>query len=226
MAFAFNDYAHVWQAMDGALGASIREGLDKVGIYAFPKILDSGYRNITTSTRPINSVEDLKGMKMRVPPSPVWVSLFTALGASPTSITINELYSALQTKIVDGQENPLTVIDAGKYYEVQKYCSITEHMWDGLWIIANGKRNKSLAPDDMALITKSFEAATVKQRTETERLNTELEGALKAKGLAFSHPDKKPFREALTKAGFYADWKQKYGAEAWATLEKYAGPLV
>jgi TRAP-type transport system periplasmic protein len=226
MAFAFNDYAHVWQAMDGALGASIREGLDKVGIYAFPKILDSGYRNITTSTRPINSVEDLKGMKMRVPPSPVWVSLFTALGASPTSITINELYSALQTKIVDGQENPLTVIDAGKYYEVQKYCSITEHMWDGLWIIANGKRIKSLAPDEMALITKSFEAATIKQRTETERLNTELEGALKAKGLAFSHPDKKPFREALTKAGFYADWKQKYGAEAWATLEKYAGPLV
>ena len=111
----------------------------------FRKILDSGYRNITTSNRPINAVEDLKGMKMRVPPSPVWVSLFTALGSSPTSITINELYSALQTKIVDGQENPLTVIEAGKYYEVQKYCSITEHMWDGLWIIANGKRDQGPA---------------------------------------------------------------------------------
>jgi TRAP-type transport system periplasmic protein len=96
MAFAFTDYAHVWQAMDGELGASIRAGLDKVGIYAFPKILDSGYRNITTSTRPIDNVADLKGLKMRVPPSPVWVSLFTALGSSPTSITINELYSALR----------------------------------------------------------------------------------------------------------------------------------
>ena len=170
---------------------AIREGLDKVGIYAFPKILDSGYRNITTSTRPINTVDDLKGLKMRVPPSPVWVSLFTALGSSPTSITINELYSALQTKIVDGQENPLTVIEAGKYYEVQKYCSITEHMWDGLWIIANGKRIKALAPDDLALITKSFEAATVKQRTETARLNTDLEGVLKGKGLVFNSPDKK-----------------------------------
>jgi tripartite ATP-independent transporter DctP family solute receptor len=223
MAFAFADYAHVWQAMDGDLGASIRAGLDKVGIYAFPKILDSGYRNITTSNRPINSVEDLKGLKMRVPPSPVWVSLFTALGSSPTSITINELYSSLQTRIVDGQENPLTVIDAGKYYEVQKFCSITEHMWDGLWIIANGKMIKSLAPEDMALITKSFEAATARQRVETARLNTELEGALKAKGLAFNNPDKKPFREALSKAGFYADWKQKYGAEAWAVLEKYSG---
>lgn len=226
MAFAFSDYAHVWQAMDGDLGASIRTGLDKVGIFAFPKILDSGYRNITTSNHPIDSVEDLKGMKMRVPPSPVWVSLFTALGSSPTSITINELYSALQTKIVDGQENPLTIIESGKYYEVQKYCSITEHMWDGLWIIANGKRIKSLSSDDLALITKSFEAATDKQRTETERLNTDLEGSLKSKGLVFNRPEKSQFRKALTKAGFYADWKQKYGPEAWAVLEKYSGSLA
>jgi tripartite ATP-independent transporter DctP family solute receptor len=226
MAFAFSDYAHVWQAMDGELGAGIRDGLDKVGIYAFPKILDSGYRNITTSNRPINSVDDLKGMKMRVPPSPVWVSLFTALGSSPTSITINELYSALQTKIVDGQENPLTIIESGKYYEVQKYCSITEHMWDGLWIIANGKRIKSLPAEDLALITKSFETATVKQRAETERLNIDLESSLKAKGLVFNRPDKAQFRETLTKAGFYADWKQKYGADAWMILEKYSGKLA
>jgi tripartite ATP-independent transporter DctP family solute receptor len=226
MAFAFSDYAHVWQAMDGDLGASIRVSLDKVGIYAFPKILDSGYRNITTSNRPINSVEDLRGMKMRVPPSPVWVSLFTALGASPTSITINELYSALQTKIVDGQENPLTIIESGKYYEVQKYCSISEHMWDGLWIIANGKRIKSLAADDLALISKSFETATEKQRAETERLNVDLEGSLKAKGLVFNRPDKAQFRQLLTQAGFYADWKRKYGPDSWAVLEKYSGSLV
>jgi TRAP-type C4-dicarboxylate transport system substrate-binding protein len=109
---------------------------------------------------------------------------------------------------------------------VQKFCSITEHMWDGLWIIANGRRVKDLAPADLALITKAFEAATMKQRAETERLNTELEGSLKAKGLAFNRPDKKPFRDALSKAGFYADWKQKYGPEAWAVLEKYSGSLA
>jgi tripartite ATP-independent transporter DctP family solute receptor len=226
MAFAFTDYAHVWQAMDGELGAAIRDGLDKVGIYAFPKILDSGYRNITTSTRPITGVDDLKGFKMRVPPSPVWISLFTALGASPTSITINELYSALQTKIVDGQENPLTAIEAGKYYEVQKYCSVTEHMWDGLWIIANGKRIKGLAKDDLALITRSFEAATEKQRIATASLNVSLAATLKDKGLVFNNPDKAPFRAGLSKAGFYADWKQKYGAEPWAILEKYTGALA
>jgi tripartite ATP-independent transporter DctP family solute receptor len=226
MAFAFADYDHVWQAMDGELGASIRDGLEKAGLYAYPKILDSGYRNVTTSTRAINTIDDFKGLKMRVPPSPVWVSLFTALGSSPTSITINELYSALQTKIVDGQENPLTVIEAGKYYEVQKYCSVTEHMWDGLWIVANGKRIKALAPDDQKLITTSFETATVKQRTETARLNVELETTLKGKGLLFNRPDKTAFRDGLSKAGFYAEWKGKYGPDAWKILEKYSGTLA
>ncbi len=66
----------------------------------------------------------------------------------------------------------------------------------------------------------------MKQRTETARLNTELEGTLKGKGLTFNSPDKKSFRDALSKAGFYADWKQKYGAEAWAVLEKYSGSLA
>jgi TRAP-type transport system periplasmic protein len=226
MAFAFADYDHVWQAMDGELGSSIREGLDKAGLYAYPKILDSGYRNVTTSTRPINTVDDFKGMKMRVPPSPVWISLFTALGSSPTSITINELYSALQTKIVDGQENPLTAIEAGKYYEVQKFCSITEHMWDGLWIVANGKRIKGLAPDDQAMITKAFEVSTMKQRVDTARLNTALEATLKDKGLTFNRPDKSLFRESLSKAGFYAEWKGKYGPDAWKVLEKYSGALA
>lgn len=226
MAFAFADYDHVWQAIDGDLGADIRAGLDKAGLYAYPNCLDSGYRNVTTSTRPINVVEDFKGLKLRVPPSPVWVSLFTALGSSPTSITINDLYSALQTKIVDGQENPMTVIEAGKLYEVQKYCSITEHMWDGLWIVANGKRIKALASDDQALITKVFDASTLKQRVETARLNTALEATLKDKGLLFNRSDKTLFRDALSKAGFYAEWKGKYGPDAWKVLEKYSGALA
>ena len=225
--FAFSSPEVAHKAVDGPLGKYIGEEMAAKGMHLFPVAgFDNGMRQVATISRPIAEPQDFAGMKMRVPPSPVWVSLFTALGASPTSITINELYSALQTKIVDGQENPLTIIESGKYYEVQKYCSITEHMWDGLWIIANGKRIKSLPADDLALITKSFEAATAKQRAETEHLNVELEGSLKSKGLVFNHPDKAPFRQALTKAGFYADWKQKYGPEAWAVLEKYSGSLA
>src|SRR3954466_13515813 len=225
IAFAFPDYAKVWQALDGDLGAEIRAGLEKVGIYGFPKCLDSGYRDVTTSTKPINTADDFKNFKIRVPPSPLWVSLFSALGASPTSITINELYTALQTKVVDGQENPLTIIETQKLYEVQKFCSMTDHLWDGLWIVANARRWKSLPADAQAVISRHFEAATMKQRESTARLNADLEGTLRDKGLAFNRPDKGQFREVLSKAGFYAEWKKRYGPEAWAKLEKYSGPL-
>jgi len=225
VAFAFPDYTQVWQAVDGDLGAEIRAGLEKVGIYGFPKCLDSGFRDVTTSTKPINTADDFKNFKIRVPPSPLWVSLFSALGASPTSITINELYTALQTKVVDGQENPLTIIETQKLYEVQKFCSMTDHLWDGLWIIANGRRWKGLPSDVQAVISRSFETATMKQRESTARLNTDLEETLKAKGLVFNRPEKMQFREALSKAGFYAEWKKRYGPEAWARLEKYSGPL-
>ena len=95
------------------------------------KMWDNGYRQVTSSTHPINTPDDLKGFKIRVPVSPMWTSLFKGLGASPASININEVYSALQTKIVEGQENPLSLIDLFKFYEVQKYVSYTNHMWDG-----------------------------------------------------------------------------------------------
>lgn len=225
IAFAFPDYAKVWQALDGDLGAEVRTGLEKVGIYAFPKCLDSGYRDVTTSTKPINTADDFRGLKIRVPPSPLWVSLFTALGASPASITINELYASLQTKVVDGQENPLTIIEAQKLFEVQKFCSMTDHLWDGLWIIANNRTWKGLPGDVQALITRNFEAATLKQRAITARLNTDLESSLTAKGLVFNKPNKQQFRDALSKAGFYTEWRKRFGPEAWTKLEQYSGAL-
>jgi TRAP-type C4-dicarboxylate transport system substrate-binding protein len=104
MAFAFKDYQQVWAALDGDLGAAIRANMEKFGIYGFPKNMDNGFRHVTTSTKPIKDIGDLKNLKIRVPPSPVWVKLFTALGASPTSINLNELYTSLQTKLVDAQE--------------------------------------------------------------------------------------------------------------------------
>ena len=85
LAFAFKDYATVWAAMDGDLGAYIRAAIAKVNLYSFDKILDNGFRNITTSTKPIVTAEDLKGFKIRVPVSPLWTSMFKAFGASGIS---------------------------------------------------------------------------------------------------------------------------------------------
>jgi TRAP-type transport system periplasmic protein len=221
--FVFKDYTNVWPAMDGGLGEYIRGAIFKVGIYTFPKSLDNGFRNITTSSRPIVTPDDLKGLKIRVPVTPLWVSAFKALGASAATINLPELYSALQTRIVDGQENPMVQINAFRIYEVQKYCSLTAHVWDGNWIVANGRKWASLPDDVQKVISRNMDEITVKQRADILKMNTDLVAELAGKGLIFNTPEREPFHEALVKAGFYTDWKKKYGPEAWGALEKAVG---
>ena len=105
--FAFPDYDTVWKAMDGELGAYVRGEIGKANLVVMDKIWDNGFRQTTSSTKPINGPDDFKGFKIRVPVSPLWTSMFKAFDASPASINFSEVYSALQTKIVEGQENPL-----------------------------------------------------------------------------------------------------------------------
>jgi TRAP-type transport system periplasmic protein len=224
--FAFKDYAQVWTAMDGPLGGYIRGAIAKAGLYAFDNMWDNGYRQVTSSTRPINAPEDLRGFKIRVPVSPLWTSMFKSLGASPTSININEVYSALQTKIVEGQENPLALISAAKLYEVQKYCSMTNHMWDGFWFLMNRRAWQALPEDIRTIVAKNVNAAAVKERDDTEKLNASVKDELAGKGLTFNQPEVGPFRDKLRTAGFYTEWKGKYGDEAWSILEKSVGKLT
>ena len=122
MGFAFPNYDAVWKAMDGDLGAYVRAQIAKSNLVAMEKIWDNGFREITSSSKPITGPNDLKDFKIRVPVSPLWTSMFKAFGSSPTSINFSEVYTALQTKVVDGQENPLAIISTAKLYEVQKYC--------------------------------------------------------------------------------------------------------
>jgi TRAP-type transport system periplasmic protein len=224
--FAFPDYPAVWKAMDGDLGAYIRGQISKANLVVMEKIWDNGFRQTTSSTKPINSPEDYKGFKIRVPVSPLWTSMFKAFDASPASINFNEVYSALQTKIVEGQENPLALIATAKLYEVQKYCSLTNHMWDGYWFLANKRAWEALPDDIRAIVQKNINAAGMKARDDTEKLNATLRTDLTAKGFLFNQPDLAPFREKLKQAGFYAEWKAKYGDEAWAILENNAGKLT
>ncbi len=226
MGFAFPDYATVWKAMDGDLGGYVRGQIAKANLFAMEKIWDNGFRQTTTSTKPIRTPDDFRGMKLRVPVSPLWTSMFKAFDASPASINFNEVYSALQTKIVDGQENPLAIIATAKLYEVQKYCSLTNHMWDGFWFLANQRAWEAL-PDAMrAIVANNVNSAGVKERDDVEKLNATLQKDLAGKGLIFNQPDPAPFRDKLRTAGFYTEWKGKYGEEAWALLEKAVGKLA
>src|SRR3984957_1576265 len=225
MGFAFPDYDTVWKAMDGDLGAYVRDQIAKTNLMAMEKIWDNGFRQTTTSTKPINSPDDFRGMKLRVPPSPLWTSMFKAFDAAPASINFNEVYSALQTKIVDGQENPLAIISTAKLYEVQKYCSLTNHMWDGFWFLANRGAWERLPEDIRTIVAKNNNEAGVKERDDVAKLNATLRQDLANKGLVFNKPDPAPFREKLRSSGFYTEWQKKYGDEAWAILEKSVGKL-
>ena len=223
--FAFKDYDQVWAAMDGKLGAYVRGEIGKRGLLAMERIWDNGYRQTTTSTKPITAPEDFRGVKLRVPVSPLWTSMFTALGASPASINISETYSALQTRIVDGQENPLAVIETAKFYEVQKYCSMTNHMWDGYWFLANRRAWDKLPPAALEIVARELNKSAMDERTDVAALNAGLRGKLQASGLAFNDLDPAPFRDTLKRAGFFRDWQAKYGPEAWGILESQVGSL-
>ena len=224
--FAFKDYDQVWAAMDGKLGAFVRAEIGKRGLLAMDRIWDNGYRQTTTSTKPITTPEDLRGLKLRVPVSPLWTSMFAAFGASPASINISETYSALQTRIVDGQENPLAVIDTAKFYEVQKYCSMTNHMWDGYWFLANRRAFDRLPPASQEVVARELNRSALNERTDVAALNASLRGKLQGGGMIFNDVDPAPFRDALKRAGFFKEWQGKYGAEAWAILEGQVGSLT
>ena len=223
--FAFKDYPTVWQAMDGKLGAYVRGEIDKRGLVAMDKMWDNGFRQITSSTRPIRTPADLKGFKIRVPISPLWTSMFQAFGASPISINFSEVYSALQTKIAEGQENPLSLIEIAKLYEVQKYVSMTSHMWDGFWMLANPQSLLSMPKDLLTIVTQELNRSALDERADIAKLNDSVAADLKTKGLTFIDVDKSEFRATLKQAGFYAEWKTKYGDEAWGLLEGAVGSL-
>jgi tripartite ATP-independent transporter DctP family solute receptor len=223
--FAFDSIDDVWKAMDGDVGSLIRNALSKSGLFVFNEMFDNGFRQITTGSKPIEKPGDLAGLHIRVPPSPLSTSLFKAFDAAPQSISFGEVYTALQTKLVDAQENPLPLVDSGKFYEVQKYVSMTNHMWDGFWILANGPFWTKLPKETQEIVSKRFREAALAERQDLTQLTGSLTEKLKKAGMTFVEPDRQAFRDALNKTSFYADWKANFGAEAWAALEKYTGKL-
>lgn len=224
--FAFKDYDTVWAAMDGELGAYLRTIYTKVGLHAFEKASEHGFMHMTTRSKPINTPDDMKGLKVRASVVPLYVSLFRSLGAAPAAIPFPELYVALQTRVVDAQNNPLQLLEIAKLYEVQSFCSLTGHTWEGYYNCANAKVWAALPPAMQAIVSKNINAATLAARDDLAKFNVSVEASLKAKGMTFNRPDRAPFRVALQQAGFYKEWKEKFGPEAWGVLEKSVGGLA
>ncbi|WP_213956826.1 TRAP transporter substrate-binding protein [Variovorax sp. dw_954] len=225
LGFAFKDYAAIWSAVDGEVGRVARKAAASVDIHVFEKYWDLGFRTVGSS-RPINSLADMQGMKIRVPVLPMFFGMFKALGAAPVSMNFSELYTSLQTKLVEGQENPLVNLYTAKLYEVQKFITNTNHCWEGMFVVSNRTQFTALPADVQDIISRNFNAAALQEREDMRKLNEDVKAKLEAAGVKFIDIDTAPFRERLKQAGYYKEWRGKMGEEAWAALEKSTGSLA
>ncbi len=212
MPFAFTSHAQVHRANDGALGEYIGKECAAKGIYRFQYgLLENGFRQISMVDKPIRTAEDLRGMKMRVPDGQMFRDLFSALEALPVTINIRDLYEALKSRRVDGQENPLVITE-------------TNHMWSGFNLLANLKFWNSLPGDVQEVVQRNVRKYVALQRAYTDGLNRELGEKLAARGLVFNTADVSTFRAKLG-GGFYQRWKSEFGPTAWSLLEREVGRL-
>jgi TRAP-type transport system periplasmic protein len=221
--FVFNDASKVWPAVDGKLGEFVRAAILKANLYATRTVWDLGFREITTSGKPVGTVDDIAGLKIRVPAAAAYTGLFKALGASPASLAFNEVYSALQTKIVDAQENPLSLIVTSKLYEVQKFCSLSNHIWQGNWILFNGRSWKGLPANLQEIVENRLNDAGRLQRKDLADLDQSFRDTMTKAGIKFNDVDAASFRAKLKTAGYYADVRRTYGDQAFALLADAAG---
>ena len=222
--FAFTTSQQAWRAMDGALGAYVREQFAAKGLIAMPKKFESGMRQVSTSTKPIRTAADFVGLKMCVAAANLSVELFKTLGASPAPIPSNEWYTSLQTHLVDGVDCPLRTTDSFKLFEVQKYLSITNHSWDGQWMIANAAAWNALPADIQAIVTRNEAKCVDQQRTMMVQRNASLAESLRQRGMTVNTADSATMRAKL--GDYYEHVKAEFGNILWALLEGATGKLA
>jgi tripartite ATP-independent transporter DctP family solute receptor len=222
--FAFRDEAQVYRAIDGDLGQYLGQEMRAKGIYAVPgACFENGFRQISSSLRPIRTAADLQGFKMRTPAAPIYVECWKALGATPVVVNFDQLYDTLKTKTADGQDNPLNIVELLKLYEVQKYESMTNHMWSGFNLIANLKMWEGLPADVQASIQRNAKKYADLQRNDNDALNHSLRAKLIQRGMVFNDVDPASFKGML--GSYYAHWKGVIGQRTWTLLEGHVGKL-
>lgn len=156
--FMFNSSQEAYALSDGPLGTELMASLSEDGIKGLG-IWDLGFRNMTNNRHPITTLEDFQGLKLRVIASPVYIELFTQLGANPVPMTFGEVYGALEAGAIDGQDNPLAVIQSARFAEVQDYLSMTRHIYTGMPFLMSGYSWDALNADEQQIITEAAEEA-------------------------------------------------------------------
>jgi tripartite ATP-independent transporter DctP family solute receptor len=216
--FAFSDIDHARRTMDGPLmewltPVSQKAGLEIIGVWEY------GFRNLTNGKRPINTPDDVKGLKIRTPPEIQLSAAMAALGGNVQKIGFPELYLALSQGVVDGEENPISTIHSAKFYEVQKHLALTRHMYQSMFHVVNTDSWKKLTPDQQKILREESVSAAKLTRSLLQSEEDGLIADLKTKGMQVTTPDLKPFKAAmgpaLVEIGKYA------GAENVAKFMSY-----
>ena len=190
--------ARAFQVLDGPLGRELADKSAAKGMVVLG-YWDNGIRHMTNSKRPLRSVDDLKGLKMRTPPDAVLVDIIQALGAEAQQIKFAELYVALQQGVVDGQENPLANFHASKLYEVQKHLTLTGHMFQMTPLIMGKRSWDRLPAADRTLLAEAAQEATAYQRQLAREADDKLLDDIRAKGVEVSTIDARAFAQATAK---------------------------
>ncbi|MFP5405667.1 MAG: TRAP transporter substrate-binding protein, partial [Gammaproteobacteria bacterium] len=195
MPFLFSSPAQALKLLDGALGKTLAEQSARKGLIVLG-YWDNGIRHMTNSKHPINKVEDIAGLKLRVPPDATLVDIMQALGAEAQQIKFAELYVALQQGVVDGQENPLVNIYASKLYEVQKYLALTNHQFQMTPFLMGKRSWDRLSEADRKVVQEAAAEATTLQRKLSQQDDDKALGELETKGMQVTRVDKAAFAKA------------------------------
>jgi tripartite ATP-independent transporter DctP family solute receptor len=224
--YAFADSAAVHRASDGALGAYISRECASRGIHRFPRgLMENGFRQTYTKERPIRTVEDFAGLRIRVPGPSMIMDVSAALGATPVPVVLHDIPKALAEGRVDGHENPLIVMDVQGLHAVTPHVSLTRHMWTGFNVVANLEFWQSLPEDVQAVVDRNVTKAVAAQRAYTIGMNDTLADVLVGRGMILTRTDTESCRRRLVAEGFYARWREKLGRTAWTLLEDEVGRL-
>ncbi|MEY3460686.1 MAG: hypothetical protein RLZZ03_339 [Pseudomonadota bacterium] len=204
MPFLFSSQAQAWKIMDGPTGKELAQKSAEKGLVVLG-YWDNGIRHMSNSKRPLLKPEDLKGLKMRTPPDSVTVDIMQSVGAEAQQIKWSEVYVALQQGVVDGQENPLVNVQAGKLYEVQKYISLTGHKYEMTPFLIGKRSWDKLSDGDKKVVQEAANEATALQRKLAQEADDKMLVELKAKGVQIDKVDQAPFEKAT--APVVAKWE-------------------
>ncbi len=217
--FLFADEKEADGVLDGKTGDLVAQKMQAAGVVSLA-YWENGFRNVTNSRRPVQRMEDLQNMKLRVLPTPVMLAAFKAMGAFAVPMPFPELYSALETKTVDGQENPLNLIESAKFYEVQKFLSLTRHSYNPAAVMYSKRLFDQLAAPEQAVLRECSRSAALEQR-RVNRQQVEASGVrLKERGMqinTLTEAELRRMREAAATAND-AQWAN-LGADVKAALE-------